>query len=118
MRSAAVHWSRKTVNVCVASAGRVETRRAEARETREAEEESERTGREDEPKATAAGESLGRVEAMSRLRVLRRPKEVERGRGGNFRTREAVRAGILWMKPRFRARTKVEREGDPNARYQ
>jgi hypothetical protein len=40
----------------------------------------------------------------------------ERERGGNFRTREAVRAGILRMKPRFRARTKVEREGDPNAR--
>ncbi len=95
-----------------------ETRRAEERETREAEEDSEETGGEDEPKATAAGESLGRVEAMPRLRVLRWLKEVERERGGNFRTREVVRAGILRMKPRVKARTKVEREGDPNARCQ
>jgi hypothetical protein len=54
-----------------------ETRRAEERETREAEEDSEETGGEDEPKATAAGESLGGVEAMPRLRVLRWP--IERG---------------------------------------
>jgi hypothetical protein len=95
-----------------------EARRAEARETREAEEDSEETGGGDEPKATAAGESLGRVEAIPRLRVLRWPKEVERERGGNFRTREAVRAGILRMKPRAKARIKVEREGDPNARVE
>ncbi len=106
------------MNVCVASAGTEETRRAEERETRETEEDSEETGGEDEPKATAAGESLGRVEAMPRLRVLRWPKEVERERGRNFRTRETVRAGILQMKPRVKARTKVEREGDPNARCQ
>jgi hypothetical protein len=48
-----------------------EARQAEARETREAEEDSEETGEEDEPKATAAGESLRRVEAMPRLRVLK-----------------------------------------------
>ncbi len=59
--------------------------------------------------------SLGRVEAIPRLRG---PKEVERERGGNFRTREAIRAGILRMKPSIKARIKLEREGDPNARCQ
>ena len=58
------------------------------------------------------------MEAMPRLRVLRWPKEVERERGGNLRTRAAVRAGILRMKPRVNARIKVEREGDPKARCQ
>jgi hypothetical protein len=48
-----------------------EARRAEARETREAERDAEETGAEDTHKETAAGESLGRVEAMPRLRVLR-----------------------------------------------
>ena len=95
-----------------------EARRAETRETREAEKDAEETGGEDEHEATAAGESLGRVEAMPRLRVLRWPNEVERERGGNLRTRAAVRAGILRMKPRVKARIKVEREGDPKARCQ
>ena len=35
-----------------------------------------------------------------------------------MRTRAAVRAGILRMKPRVKARIKVEREGDPKARCQ
>jgi hypothetical protein len=95
-----------------------EAKRTEARETREAEEDSEETGGEDEPKATAAGENLGRVESPPRRRVLRWPKEAERERGGNLRTREAVRAGILRMNPRVKARRKVEREGDQNARCQ
>ncbi len=102
----------------VAPAGMGEARRAEARKTREAEKDAEETGGEDEHKAITAGESLGRVKAMPRLRVLRWPKEVERERGGNLRTRAAVRAGILRMKPRVKARIKVEREGDPNARCQ
>jgi hypothetical protein len=55
---------------------------------------------------------------MPRLRVLRLPKEVERERGENFRTREAAREGILRMKPGVKARIKVEREGDPNVRCQ
>jgi hypothetical protein len=95
-----------------------DARRAEARETGEAEGDTEETWEEDKTKATAAGESLGRVEAMPRLRVLRCPKEVERERGGNFRTREGVKSGILRMNPRDKARIKVEREGDPKARCQ
>ena len=35
-----------------------------------------------------------------------------------MRTRAAVSAGILRMKPRVKARIKVEREGDPKARCQ
>ena len=41
---------------------------------------------------------------------------MDRERGGNLRTREAVSEGIPWMKPRERARMKVEIEGDPKAR--
>ena len=41
-----------------------------------------------------------------------------RERGGNFRTREGVKSGILRMNPRDKARIKVEREGDPKARCQ
>jgi hypothetical protein len=41
---------------------------------------------------------------------------VDRERGGNLRTREAVSVGIPWMKPRERARVKVEMEGEPKAR--
>jgi hypothetical protein len=118
VRSAAVHWSRYTVNASVAPAGVGEARRTEARETPEAEREAEETGEKDEHKETAAGESLGRVEAMPRRRVLRWPNEVERERGGNLRTRAAVSRGILRMKPRVKARMKVDREGDPNARCQ
>ncbi len=33
-----------------------------------------------------------------------------------MRTREAVSEGIPWMKPRERARVKVEIEGEPKAR--
>jgi hypothetical protein len=56
---------------------------------------------------------------MPRLRVLKWPKEVEIERAGNFRTREAVREGILrMMNPRVKARIKVEREGESNARCQ
>jgi hypothetical protein len=43
---------------------------------------------------------------------------VARARGGNLRTREGVRTGMLRMKLAFRALRKVEREGDPNARCQ
>jgi hypothetical protein len=43
---------------------------------------------------------------------------VERARGGNLRTREGVRAGMLRMKLALRALRKVKREGDPNARCQ
>ena len=41
---------------------------------------------------------------------------MDRERGGNLRTREAVSEGIPWMKPRERARVKVEIEGEPKAR--
>ena len=41
---------------------------------------------------------------------------MDRERGGNLRTREAVSVGIPWMKPRERARVKVEMEGEPKAR--
>ncbi len=41
---------------------------------------------------------------------------MDRERGGNLRTREAVSVRIPWMKPRERARVKVEIEGEPKAR--
>ena len=93
-------------------------KQGEQRRARHARQRAEETGAEDTHKETAAGESLGRVEAMPRLRVLRCSNEDERERGGNLRTRAAVRAGILRMKPRVKARIKVEREGDPKARCQ
>jgi hypothetical protein len=108
------------VNALVAPAGIIveDGRQAEARETGEAEGDMGETWEEDETKTTAAGESLGRVEAMLRQRVLRCPNEVERERGGNFRTREGVQSGMFRMNPRDKARINVEREGDPKVRCQ
>ena len=58
-----------------------------------------------------------RVEAIPRRRVSKWPWEVEIDSGGNFRTREGVSWGSPWIKPRVRARKKVETEGEPKARW-
>ena len=58
-----------------------------------------------------------RVEAIPRRRVSKWPREVEIDSGGNLRTREGVSWGIPWIKPRVRARRKVETEGEPKARW-
>ena len=52
-----------------------------------------------------------RVEAIPRRRVSKWPREVEMDSGGNLRTREGVSWGSPWIKPRVRARKKVETEG-------
>ena len=57
-----------------------------------------------------------RVDAMPFRSWARGLKAVERERGGNLRTRGAVRVGIPWINPRAMARVKVEMEGEPKER--
>ena len=57
------------------------------------------------------------ADAMPRRRVSKWPREVEIDSGGNLRTREGVSWGSPWIKPRVRARKKVETEGEPKARW-
>ena len=56
-----------------------------------------------------------RVEAIPRRRVSKWPREVDIDSWRNLRTRERVNWGSPWIKPRVRARKKVEREGEPKA---
>ncbi len=63
--------------------------------------------------AEDGGRNLGTGGGESRPRC---PYELERERGGNLRTRGAVRVGIPWMNPRAMARVKVEMEGELNER--
>ncbi len=57
------------------------------------------------------------VDAIPRRRASKWPREVEIDSGGNLRTREGVSWGSPWIKPRVRARRKVETEGKPKARW-
>jgi hypothetical protein len=58
----------------------------------------------------------GRVEERPLRSRSRCPYELERERGGNLRTREAVRVGIPWINLWAMARVKVEMEGEPKER--
>jgi hypothetical protein len=59
-----------------------------------------------------------RVEAIPLRRVSRCPNEVDRDKGGYLETSLGVSKGMPWMKPSFKARRKVESEGEPKARCQ
>ncbi len=61
-------------------------------------------------------EIWGRVEERPLRSRSRCPYELERERGGNLRTKGAVRVGILWINPLAMARVKVEMEGEPKER--